>query len=217
MSTEVGDDRGPGRKTWAYRRELWSAALMAVTVALTAYSAYEATRWGGVQADEYAIAGSLRNQSNAALSTANTQTSYDAVTFGQFVFEFRGEVSSAADLDEARDLADALMRPEFLAYVDEWLALDPLGNPDAPRTPFELESYRNEAAEESERLVERAEEAIDEARDANQVSDDYILATVFFAGALFLVGSTTSSTAGTCRWRSSGWPRSRSSAVWCGC
>ncbi len=171
-----------------YWLELLSSVLLAVAVVATAYSAYEATRWSGVQATSFAEAGSLRNQSVAALSTANAQTAYDATTFGQFVFQFRGQIEDQDDLAEARDLADDLMRDEFLVYLDEWLALDPLNNPDAAQTPFELPDFSNASQVESDRLVDQAEAKFQEARDANQTGDNYILATVFFASVLFFTG-----------------------------
>ena len=80
------------------------------------------------------------------------------------------------------------MRDEFLVFVDEWLALDPLNNRDASQTPFELDSFSNASLRESERLVNQAEAEFQGARDANQTGDDYILATVFFATVLFFTG-----------------------------
>jgi hypothetical protein len=171
-----------------YWLELLSSALLAVAVVATAYSAYEATRWSGVQAIAFAEAGALRNQSLAAQSTANAQTAYDALTFGQFVFEFRDEIQETRDFAPARELAEDVMRDEFLVYVDEWLSLDPLNNPAAPATPFDLASFSNAAELEAESLVRQAEAKFEEGRDANQTGDNYILATVFFASVLFFTG-----------------------------
>lgn len=64
-----------------YELELLASVLMALAVVATAYSAWQATRWSGVQAKSFAEAGSLRNQSLAAMNTANAQISYDATTF----------------------------------------------------------------------------------------------------------------------------------------
>ncbi len=189
MTDEGAATEAPGSQTQReYWLELIASVLMAIAIVCTAYSAWQATRWGGVQATAFAESGSLRNQSVAALSTANTQISYDATTYGQFVFRFRDQIRDDEDLAEARELADSLMRDEFLVYLDEWLALDPLNDPDAPRTPFELDDFSNERLEESQQLVDQAEVRFEEARDANQTGDDYILATVFFASVLFFTG-----------------------------
>jgi len=179
----------PSQSRFDYWLEVVGSILLAAAVVATAYSAYESTRWNTVQANAFATAGSLRNQSVSASNTANTQLSYDATTYGQFVFEFRDEIQQDPEaLSEARELANNLMRDEFLVYLDEWLGLNPLNNPDAPRTPFELDSFSNQAQVESERLVTEAEASFQEAKDANETGDSYILATVFFASVLFFTG-----------------------------
>jgi len=188
MAEGTSGTREPEQSRFDYWLELAGSILLAAAVIATAFCAYEATRWSGVQATAFASAGSQRNQSVAALSTGNTQLSYDATTFGQFVFEFRGALEDPELLAEARELAGQLMRAEFLVYLDEWLASDPLNNPDAAQTPFELDSFANQSQLESERLVAEAEASFQKAKDANQTGDDYILATVFFASVLFFTG-----------------------------
>lgn len=169
--------------------EFVPSILMAVAVVLTAYSAYEATRWGGVQATDFATASSLRIQAATETTIGVTQLSYDAGTFGQLALEFRGtDFSDPVEVEEAALLADALMRDEFKPYFEEWLTLEPGTNPAAPGTPFDLPSFTNERLDEAERLVLEAEVQFEEAKVANQNGDDYILATIFFAGVLFFSG-----------------------------
>jgi hypothetical protein len=177
---------GPAKA--GYWLELISSLLLSVAVVATAYSAYEATRWGGVQSTAFAEAGSLMNESVAASSAANTEIAYDSATFGQFVFEFRDTIRQRRSLNEARALAGNLMRDEFLVYLDQWLARDPFNDRSAPRTPFDLETYTNAKEAEAARLVDQADAKFEEARDAGQTSDDYVLATVFFASVLFFTG-----------------------------
>ena len=68
------------------------------------------------------------------------------------------------------------------------MALDPIDNPGAPPTPFDLASYDNEATTEAERLEGLAERKAQDARDSNQRSDNYVLTTVIFAAVLFFGG-----------------------------
>ena len=68
-------------------------------------------------------------------------------------------------------------RPEFPPVIADWLAADPITNPDAPSTPFESADYQNEGAAEAEQLRGRGDELAADAR-ANWNSDDYVLSTV---------------------------------------
>jgi hypothetical protein len=166
--------------------DLASAVLLAVAVVFSAFSAWQATLWGGVQATSYAEASSKRLQSNAALTTALTEISYDATSFALGAAEyFRG------DEEAVQFFVERLFREEFKPAVEVWLATEPLKNPEAPKTPFLLPEYKNANQEKSERLQEEAEAKFEEGKDANKNGDDYILATVLFASVLFFAGITT--------------------------
>lgn len=180
-------------ETWL---EFLPSVLMALAVIFTAYSAYEATRWGGVQATEFATASSLRTQANSLTTVGVTQISYDAGVFGELALAFRNEdLSDPAMREEAARFAEILTRDEFKPFFEEWLALDPANNPDAPGTPFDLPSYSNANLDEAEQLTSEAEVSFEEAKEANQNGDDYILATIFFAAVLFFSGLRLSSAA----------------------
>lgn len=168
--------------------EILAAALMALAVVGSAFSAWQATRWGGEQSTLFAEASTLRAQSNRATTAAGQQISYDAIVFADFAIAFVKDALSGELPPEAAALADLLMRDEFRPALEAWMELDPLNNPDVPRTPFDLEEYRNENLEEGERLSLLAESNLDEGKQANQNSDDFILAVVFFASVLFFGG-----------------------------
>jgi hypothetical protein len=166
--------------------DLVSAVLLAVAVVASAFSAWQATLWGGVQATSYAEASSKRLQSNAALTAALTQINYDATSFALGATEyFRGDEGAIEFFFER------LFREEFRPALEAWLATEPLQNPEAPKTPFDLPEYTNAYLEESEQLTEEAEAKFEEGKDANKNGDDYILGTVLFASVLFFAGITT--------------------------
>jgi hypothetical protein len=166
--------------------DLVSAVLLAVAVVVSAFSAWQATLWGGVQATSYAEASSKRLQSNAAQSAALTEISYDATSFALGAVEFFRGNQEAIEF-----FGERLFRDEFQPALEAWYATEPLVNPEAPKTPFDLPEYRNANLEESQRLQEEAEAKFDEGKEANQNSDEYILATVLFASVLFFAGITT--------------------------
>jgi hypothetical protein len=136
-----------------------------------------------VQATAFATASTSRIESQKAANAAYAQLAYDASTFASL------GVAYAQDNPERLELLrERTIRDEFRPYLDEWIALEPLKNPDVPKTPFDLPSFQNENLVLSQQLTEKAEASFEEATNANQTGDDYVLATVFFAGVLFFAG-----------------------------
>ena len=70
------------------RLELWSAALLAAATLTTAYSAYEATRWGGQQSTRFTQAGAARTESAKAQSRGFSFVTIDADLFTQFAVAY---------------------------------------------------------------------------------------------------------------------------------
>ena len=183
MASEEKGERGAKPGSTRERIELWAAVLLAAATVGTAYSAYEATRWGGVQATAFTEAGANRTESAKARSDAFSLIGIDASLFTAWGVAFSEDNQELQGAIERR-----LFREEFLPVFNEWLAQDPANNPDADKNPLALDSYRPEALVESERLEEVATAKFDEGKDANQTSDDYILSTIFFAAVLFFAG-----------------------------
>ncbi len=170
----------------AHRIDLIATFMMSVAIVFTAFCAYQSTRWGGVQSISFAKATTARIESSKASNAGWQQVAYDASSLLSLAEAYvRGE-------DEIVDaLGERFIRDEFLPFVEEWIDLDPLNNPDAAATPFDLDDYRNEKLLLSEELENEAEGYIKEARDANETSDNYIMATVFFALVMFFAGIST--------------------------
>jgi len=57
--------------------------------------------------------------------------------------------------------------------------------------PFAMPVYKLASQAESEKLLSEAEQSTAEARQSNQRSDNYVLAVVLFAAALFFAGIST--------------------------
>ena len=169
---------------WGFRErlELWSALLLAAATVATAYSAYQSTRWSGEQSTKFTSAGATRTESAKARSDAAAFVTIDAGLFTEFAIAF------TQDNKQGERLIQRFFRSEFRPAFEEWLALKPLKNKDAPPTPFQLDSYQPERLTESEELEAEATALFDEGRDANQIGDDYVLATIFFAAVLFFSG-----------------------------
>src|SRR5438876_10407981 len=79
-------------------------------------------------------------------------------------------------------------RPEMRKALDAWLKTDPLHNPHAPLTPFQMAEYVQPELLEAQRQQREAGKMEATARQANQFSDQYVLLTVLFATVLFFGG-----------------------------
>lgn len=170
------------------RIDIFSAILLAVTTVAAAWCAYQATRWGGVQANSYAEASTLRLESNRSYNQGYQLASIDADLFAQYALAVTTGNHELTELYETR-----LFRPAFLPALHAWLATAPLVNPDAPRTPLDDPAYLDSLFGESEVLEQQATAKFQEAKDANQTGDDYILNTVFFASVLFFAAVASKS------------------------
>ncbi len=168
------------------RIEFWSALLLAAATVATAFSAYQATRWGGVQATAFTEAGAKRVDSAKQQSGGTTKVTIDATLFTEWATAF---VDGNEELQ--RGIERRLFRNEFRPAFDAWIAQDPANNPDADKNPFTTKEYVNRNLEKSVELEEQATAKFEEGREANQTSDSYVLATIFFAAVLFFAGVAT--------------------------
>lgn len=193
-TTEAGLDR---------RFEIWEAVILAVATVLTAWSAFQSTKWSGEQANTYSQASSQRTSASIAATEASQFAVIDVQVFLQWLAAINAEELAnpgtgidEEDTDGSYEPDDGTLsgflfdrfRDEFTPALNTWLAQDPLNNPDAAPTPFALDDYRLAAAVRSESLVEEADESAATARAANQTSDNYVLLTVLFASVLFFGG-----------------------------
>jgi hypothetical protein len=171
----------PGRVQRDRRVELIAAVLLSIATVVTAWSAYQATRWSGEQADNYSVASARRTESVRASTLVNRQVLIDVTVYLDWLNAWQ-----TGD-EELEALLRSRMRPEFLPAFEAWLG--DLGPGVIPAgTPFTQPEYVLAAEEESAELEAEATLAIDAAREANQVSDDFVLAAVLFASVLFFSG-----------------------------
>jgi hypothetical protein len=180
MAGETVDGRP--RHQWV---ELIATALLAVAAVATAWSSYQANRWNGEQVKASARTNAIRIEAARAADLANAQTEVDVATYMQWVD------AHARDETELTDFYVKRFRKEFKPAFDAWLATDPLENEGAPLTPFAMPEYRLAATEEAERLDAQAEESAATVRRNIQRSNNYVLAVVLFAVALFFAGMST--------------------------
>lgn len=183
----------------ADRIELIATIVLAAAVILTAWSAFEAGKWSGVQAINFSEAGANRTESTRFDTRAGQQAQVDIALFTDWVAALDSDLRAGViTVDTAAGYRPTLgtlsgflfnrMRAEFRPALEAWLATEPIDNLDAPPTPFDMAEYQLEAAVEADRLEDAADQKALEAREANQHSDNYVLTVVLFASVLFFAG-----------------------------
>jgi hypothetical protein len=179
---------------WEPLAEVIATLVLALATVATAWSGYQAARWGGEQSSSYSQAGALRTESVRASNQAGQRIQIDIGLFTNWVNAF------AAGDQQLTGFYENRFRDEFKPAFEAWIATEPVANPDAPSTPFEMPEYRVSAAEESSILEEQAAESFAKGEAANQIGDNYILNTVFLASVLFLGGIASRFKAMSARW-----------------
>jgi hypothetical protein len=176
------------RQGSTYWQELLATFMLSLSAVGSAVAVWQASLWGSVQSFALAEASAARIEASRVSNEANQQLAYDATTFVQFVL---AASSNKAESPTLRELATRFMRPEFKPYVEQWLALNPLENPQVPTNPMALPSFKNKLQQESLRLEQRSLEKSEEGRQANHNADQFVLGSVYFSLVLFFGGICT--------------------------
>jgi hypothetical protein len=173
------------RGLWQDERvEIVAAILLALATVLSAWGAYQATRWSGEQADAYARSASLRAAAGRQGTIASRNIQIDVSTFLAFA-----QAKASGD-ERLATFLQSRFRPEFVAPFEAWAdnaAPDDQGIPAG--TPFDQPEYVLAAQVEADKLTAQADAALAEAQYDNQISDNFVLTAVLFASVLFFAGT----------------------------
>jgi hypothetical protein len=187
------------------RIELIATIALAVATVLTAWSAFQAGKWGGKQSIYFSEAGAARTESTRADTAGGQLVQIDVAMYIDWITAIFNDLESGAiALEPGEPYAPTpgtvsgflflRFRPEFVPAVDAWLATNPVSNPDAPSTPFAMTApdgtpvYQVAERQEADALTLVADEKSALAREANQNGDNYVLTMVLFASVLFFAG-----------------------------
>jgi hypothetical protein len=181
------------------RIELFATIVMALAAILTAWCAFEAGMWSGIQATEFSASSGARIESTRADTLAGQHRIVDVEVFTSWL----DAVATEIDSGEIPPVAESgysptpgtlsafyfqRMRDEFKVALDAWLATDPLNDPDAEPTPFQVPEYQQAASEKADELLDESATHRMAALDANKNGDFYVLLTVGFALVIFFAG-----------------------------
>ncbi|MDZ7733282.1 MAG: hypothetical protein U5R31_09335 [Acidimicrobiia bacterium] len=189
MAESSGPDTVPTRpdgtpilSEFERRVELIAAILLSIATVATAWSAFQATKWGGVMAIEFSNANAARTEATAASDAAGQFVGIDVQLFTQWLNAYEDGNQELAQVYERR------FREDFKPAFEAWWAMDPFENPESTQVPFQMEEYHLPEEQQAIELTAEADEASEAARVANQRGDNYVLTTVLFASVLFFAG-----------------------------
>ncbi len=159
-----------------------AAILLGLSTIATAWCAYQATLWGGVQTFCLADANRASRSVFKNEIRADQTRALHAMVFMQYV----SAISTSNNVMAAFYLQR--IGGEFKPALDAWLKTNPFESTNAPPHPFAMPEYKLHALEDAARFERAAAAKMQAAEEANVHSDDYVLVTVVLASVLFLGG-----------------------------
>jgi hypothetical protein len=166
------------------RLEMAEAVVMALVVLGTAWCAYQATLWNGIQTFRIADANEKARLALGERLLADQQMTLDGNIMLHFVDALVEKKANVAAFYLKR------ARPELRAVLQSWQDSRPLENADAPDHPAatrEYQTLRAKDIEASQKLSQESEQMMDEANAANRTGSKYTMHTVLFATVLCFV------------------------------
>lgn len=181
LREQGGHDRRESSKRRVEIVEILEAVILGVVALSTALSGYQAALFDGESAREYAASSRLRSEAVEKHLEANQIAAYDAGTLNLWL-----QAAVEGDEDLQTDLEKRFTK-HYKEAFEQWVALDPLVNPEAPPGPRFMPSYRDPLTEEGERLAAEATHAFDEGVRMRAIGEKYVRVTVLLAATLFLI------------------------------
>jgi hypothetical protein len=196
------------------RAELAATFFLAVASVLTAWSAFQATKWSGLQAIAFSEAAAARAESTRATTRSTEARQIDITLVLAWLQALAREQAQGAAGQAGHEHEHGYeprpgtvsgflferFRSEFRPAMRAWLATHPLENPSAPPSPFAMPEYVLATEATAHALAVRADERAAVARERNRQSDDYVATTVVFSLVLFFAGVATKLEGRAARW-----------------
>ncbi len=165
--------------------ELIATGLMAVATVATAWCAYQSTLWSGVEEFQLHDAEALNREALALRSYGTNLTMLDVSIFTNYT---NAHMSGNTVLSAFyRERFSPRLAPAFAAWE-----LELRNNPStAPRHPFEMKQYVVPQYVRADSINAVYHSSVENARNSNGFSEDFILLTVIYASVLFFGGITS--------------------------
>jgi hypothetical protein len=160
--------------------EIIEAMILALVAVATAWSGYQAAKWAGSRAEQYARASRLRVTAEGLATLAGQERIYDSDTFNVWLAARLDGKEKEAEFFERR------FRDEYRPAFAAWLKTDPFNNMQAPPGPIFMPDYHNAKHEHFLDLTKQAAEMADRGTKSGETGDQYVRITVLLATVLLI-------------------------------
>ena len=160
--------------------EIIEALILALVAVATAWSGYQAARWAGMRAENYAEASRLRVTAEGLATLAGQERIYDSDTFNSWLATKLDGKAEAAEFFERR------FRDEYRPAFTAWLNTDPFNNAQAPPGPIFMPEYHNAKHEQFLSSTKKAAEVAEQGTKSGETGDQYVRITVLLATVLLI-------------------------------
>jgi hypothetical protein len=160
--------------------EIIEAAILALVAVATAWSGYQAAKWAGNRAEDYAKASRLRVTAEGLATLAGQERIYDSDTFNSWLAAKLDGKAQTAEFFERR------FRDEYLPAFTAWMSSDPFNNAQALPGPIFMPEYHNAKHEQFLRLNKQGMEMAEQGTKSGETGDNYVRITVLLATVLLI-------------------------------
>lgn len=160
--------------------EIIEALILALVAVATAWSGYQAARWAGNRANEYAAATRIRVTAEGFATLAGQERIYDSDTFNSWLVAKLDGKTQAAEFFERR------FRNEYRPAFAAWMKTDPFNNTQAPPGPIFMPEYHNAKHEQFLGMNKKAAALADQGTKSGETGDEYVRITVLLATVLLI-------------------------------
>ena len=160
--------------------EIIEAVILALVAVATAWSGYQAAKWAGNRAEQYAEASRVRVTAEGLATVAGQERIYDSDTFNSWITAKLDGKEQAAEFFERR------FRDEYRPAFAAWMKTDPFNNAQAPPGPIFMPEYHNAKHEQFLGLNKQAAETAEQGTKSGETGDNYVRITVLLATVLLI-------------------------------
>src|SRR5215813_8101678 len=177
----AASDREPAeKKKWV---EPVAALLMALATLSTAWCSFESAAWTRKSNRLMNEFNTLERKAGVLTIQGMQQTTIHTAMFMQALAAHQAGNEKLVNFYVER------FPPELRKAYDAWLAQKPFENPSADPHPFVPRLYETPGTREAADANAKAANSLKEARDAGNVSGQYLANTVLFAAVLFFANA----------------------------
>lgn len=179
-----GDEQGSAQSPsdWV---GLLSIVLLSITAIVTAWTGFQASKWGGAMSISFTQAGAARLEASDLTAEADRWRSLQVNSFSEWL------VAESEGDQERMDIISSRFQEPLKSAFPAWLATKPFKNPDATPSPFQMPQYRTELSDQAAATSVKADALFAEGLENNQRGDNYTILAVMGAVVLFFTAMST--------------------------